>query len=135
MQKIILLLGFASTLFITSCLPDSPDNPDIVITFCDLVTTLDENGVKDIVNVYFDSLEYTIDDETIEGKTANIEGFELWLKSHDCIEETEIICVACIETFPEQSEVKIGFKHGGNLVHRTMDLEMSTPIRFLRWHE
>ena len=133
MYKLLISICLLTWLCGISCLPESPDNT-IEVTFCDLLTSQNEAGIGDIINIYFDSLNYTAFDETLEGQQENIQNFETWFKSHDCVDSTKIICVSCVETNPLQSEIYFRVKTSLVTYEKTMDILMSSPLRFNGFH-
>jgi hypothetical protein len=59
----------------------------------------------------------------------NLQALTKWLKSSPCIIDATIICVSCIKTLPEQSEVSFSFKEGEVTKVVTLDISMSTPLK------
>ena len=133
MQKILLTLTILSWLTFISCLPDSPDT-QIEVTFCELLVAQNEAAVGEIIDIYFDSLEYTAIDSTPAGQAENIQNFAAWLDAHDCIDSVRIDCISCVETLPLQSEITIKVKDNIVSFEKTMDILMSTPLRFNGFH-
>ena len=62
-----------------------------------------------------------IEDDPL-GHQQNLESFRLRLES-ECSLNALIVCYACIETFPVQSEIKIQMDSSGHQVHRILDIE------------
>jgi hypothetical protein len=59
----------------------------------------------------------------------NLQTFVKWLKSNSCIIDATILCVSCIETLPEQSEVSFSFQEGEITKVVTLDISMSKPLK------
>ncbi|MCL2511029.1 MAG: hypothetical protein FWF09_03150 [Bacteroidales bacterium] len=59
----------------------------------------------------------------------NLQALTKWLKSSSCVIDATILCVSCIETLPEQSEVSFSFKEGEVTNVVTLDIVMSTPLK------
>ena len=55
-----------------------------------------------------------------------------WLKSSSCIIYATILCVSCIETLPEQSEVSFSFQEGEITKVVILDISMSNPLKAIR---
>jgi len=59
----------------------------------------------------------------------NLQSLTEWLKSCSCIIDATILCVSCIETLPEQSEVSFSFQEGEVTKVVTLDIIMSNPLK------
>lgn len=59
----------------------------------------------------------------------NLQALTKWLKSSSCIIDATVLCISCIETLPEQSEVSFSFKEGEVTKIVTLDISMSNPLK------
>ena len=59
----------------------------------------------------------------------NLQSLTEWLKSSSCIIDATILCVSCIKTLPEQSEVSFSFQEGEVTKVVTLDIIMSNPLK------
>ena len=59
----------------------------------------------------------------------NLQTLAEWLKSNSCVTDATVLCVSCIETFPEQSEVSFSFQEGEIEKVVTLDISMSKPLK------
>jgi hypothetical protein len=59
----------------------------------------------------------------------NLQALAKWLNSNSCVIDATVLCVSCIETLPEQSEVSFSFKEEEITKVVTLDVSMSKPLR------
>ena len=59
----------------------------------------------------------------------NLQTLAGWLKSNSCVIDATVLCVSCIETLPEQSEVSFSFQEGDIKKVVTLDISMSKPLK------
>ena len=59
----------------------------------------------------------------------NLQALAKWLKSSSCVIDATVLCVSCIETLPEQSEVSFSFQEGEITKVVTLDISMSKPLK------
>jgi len=59
----------------------------------------------------------------------NLQALTEWLKSNSCVVDATVLCVSCIETLPEQSEVSFSFQEGEIKKVVTLDISMSKPLK------
>ena len=59
----------------------------------------------------------------------NLQALVKWLKSCSCVINASILCVSCIETLPEQSEISFSFQEGEITKLVTLDISMSKPLK------
>lgn len=59
--------------------------------------------------------------------------------SNMCGITVQVVCFACIDTLPEQSEIQMTFTIGGNTVQKTIDISATTvsntKMRFVNMHD
>jgi hypothetical protein len=84
------------------------------------------NKTLPIINDYLASLKSDLNDE------QKLQSLTKWLKSNSCIIDAKILCVSCIETLPEQSEVSFSFQEGEITIVVTLDISMSNPLKAIR---
>jgi hypothetical protein len=59
----------------------------------------------------------------------NLQDLAKWLKSNSCVIDATVLCVSCIETLPEQSEVSFSFQEGEITKEVILDISMSKPLK------
>ena len=59
----------------------------------------------------------------------NLQTLAEWLKSNSCVIDATVLCVSCIKTLPEQSEVSFSFQEGEITKVVTLDISMSKPLK------
>ena len=84
------------------------------------------NKAIPVINDYLASLPSS---NSFAEDEQNLQSLAKWLKSSPCIIDATILCVSCIETFPEQSEVSFSFKEGEVIKVVTLDIFMSSPLK------
>jgi hypothetical protein len=78
-----------------------------------------------VVNPFLENIDASLSDE------QKIEQVVNWINSTNCGIAAEILCVSCIETNPEQSEITIHFITAGSGSQSVvMDIVMSNPMRY-----
>lgn len=57
--------------------------------------------------------------------------------SGECGLFAKVLCFSCIETLPEQSEIRVSFEYSGSVVNKTIDISYSpdNKMRFVNLHE
>ena len=82
-----------------------------------------------IINNYLSELADNL------GNEQKLQALTEWLKSHTCINDASILCVSCIYTLLEQSEISISFEEDGETKKIILDILMSNPLRAIGYHE
>lgn len=90
---------------------------------CSYLNIKNINKTIPVINDYLASLKSNLNDE------EKLQSLTEWLKSSSCIIDATILCVSCIETLPEQSEISFSFKEGGVTMVVTLDISMSNPLK------
>mgnify|MGYP007011821550 CR=1 FL=1 len=98
-------------------------------TFCAFVNQQLYDSTGTIINQFLESFDQNKSDE------VRLEKLKNWLNSLSCVENAEIICLSCIKTNPPQSELKVVFVSGGQMVELILDILMGEKLRFVRYHE
>ena len=80
---------------------------------------LNVSEVKSELDVWLGELSPDHEDPDVHFQ--NLESFILRLES-DCMLEGSIVCFACIETYPPQSEIRILLDSAGHQTHRILDI-------------
>ena len=116
---LICLLAF------TTCKKDKAPLPSFSVDCDQLFTALLEE--KDsIVNIEINSLTTDLSPQSVSnddlGHSANLEKLVERLEEACENFEVSIVCYACIETWPVQSEIKIIAESGGIEVNRIVDI-------------
>ena len=119
---------------LSSCVDDNdnnkikPNNNNNNDGFCQYVSEEKFELTGEFINDFLKNLDSKLDDY------AKLEKLCDWLKTKDCVLDAEIRCVSCIETLPEQSELIITFATENGLKQLVMDISMSKPLVFVRYH-
>lgn len=95
--------------------------------FCAFVDNQDFDATGPLIDEFLKRLKKDNSEENLEKLAA-------WLACRDCVSHAEVLCNACIETNPPQSELRVDFISGGQSVTMTMDIFMDEPLRFNRYH-
>lgn len=82
---------------------------------------MDVPGVKGELDPWLAELLPTITQEDPTGHQQNLQSFRNRLEN-ECSMEAGIVCYACIETYPVQSEISIALDSAGHQVHRVLDI-------------
>ncbi|MDR2010628.1 MAG: hypothetical protein LBQ22_09120 [Bacteroidales bacterium] len=90
---------------------------------CSYLNTENINKTVPIINDYLASLKSNLNDE------EKLQSLTEWLKSSSCVIDATILCVSCIETLPEQSEISFSFIEGEVIKVVTLDISMSNPLK------
>ena len=93
---------------------------------CEYLNIENINKAIPIINDYLASLPSS---NSFAEDEQNLRALTKWLKSNTCIIDATILCVSCIETLPEQSEISFSFKEGEVTIVVTLDILMSTPLK------
>jgi hypothetical protein len=109
-----------------SCSKESISTQDD-FKFCVLVHENNFDQTGPIINDFLDGLKKDKPDENLE-KLAN------WLESISCVNKVSILCNSCIYTDPPMSELKVDYHTNGLIVATILDIKMSEPLKFVRYH-
>jgi hypothetical protein len=135
------IFGLSSLLFGCFVLLNSCGKTDLPtdITFtplCQGVIDNDEAKVSEIMMDFTADLTPNATTDDPLGHEENLQKLVNALNEGTCL-EVSIICYACIETLPAQSEIKVEVDLNGASVVRIMDI--STPeddtLKYIRMHE
>jgi hypothetical protein len=97
--------------------------------FCPAVNMDNIYKTIPVINEFLETLPDDLND------TKKLQALTTWLKSHSCIIDATILCVSCIETLPEQSEIIVSFVEEGRTEKLILDVSMSSPLKATRYHE
>jgi len=75
--------------------------------------------VKSELDIWLGELQPDLEDPDIH--FHNLKSFILRLES-DCMLDASMVCFACIETYPPQTEIKIKLDSAGHQIHRILDV-------------
>ncbi len=101
----------------------APDDAE----FCLFVENMDIASTGTLINIFLSNLENNKPDE-------NLEKLKDWFESKSCVEEAEILCNSCFDTFPPVSELSINFIQAGESVNKIADISMSETLIFTSYH-
>jgi len=120
---IILILAFVAS----ACEKDSETQfNDNNVEFCSYLNLDDIDKTIPIMNDYLSELKSDLSDE------QKLQAFTKWLKSYSCVSDADILCVSCIKTLPEQSEISIMFIEERTVMVAVLDILMSNPLQAVR---
>ena len=96
----------------------------------DRMTVNDTESVKAIITTYINMLpSKNYDQQNLEVLSASI--------SNNCGISAVVLCFDCIDTLPEQSEIKVSFIFFGNTIQRIIDISYSAnnEMKIVNMHE
>ena len=112
---LLLLVGFAGC--------DKEGSETDSKKLCSYLNIENINKAIPIINDYLAGQKSNLNDE------QKMQALAEWLKSCPCVIDATILCVSCIKTLPEQSEINFSFKEGEVTKVVTLDISMSTPLK------
>ena len=124
----IFLLGLTFIVVGMGCSKDSLD-PECQ-RLKDRMTVNDTESVKAIITTYINMLpSKNYDQQNLEVLSASI--------SNNCGISAVVLCFDCIDTLPEQSEIKVSFIFFGNTIQRIIDISYSAnnEMKVVNMHE
>lgn len=121
-----LILVFVIVLFVTQTSCDSEDDNDLIqkVDCNELLTGLlayDNEKVKKEFDKMTSELNPTTDTDDQIGHKDNFHELNIHLSKCDLI-TSELLCYACIETYPVQTELLISIDSAGETVKRIVDI-------------
>ncbi len=127
-KKAIFTIGIITIACILfgSCSKESISTRDD-FKFCVLVHENNFDQTGPIINDFLTGLKSNNPDE-------NLEKLVKWLESISCVDNVTIMCNSCIYTGPPMSELKVDYSFNGQIVPMIMDIRMSEPLTFARYH-
>ncbi|KPK82466.1 MAG: hypothetical protein AMS27_14525 [Bacteroides sp. SM23_62_1] len=134
MKTCIYLLSFLLIITIPNCEKESSET---IIKCSELLSAFQSNDtlkIKSEIDTYLSELipEPSLTD--IEGHIENT--VQLVKEINKCSGiKAELVCYACIYTYPSQSEIRVCFKNNGTETIRIMDILNSEKMKFIRIHE
>ncbi len=97
--------------------------------FCGFISAEEFDKTGPLTDTFLKRLNNSLTDQ------EKLERLSDWLKCKRCVENAAILCNACIETFPAQSEIKVRFLINGQPKEKTLDILMDDPLRFRGYHD
>ncbi len=92
--------------------------------FCAFISSEEYNKTGVLIDKYLSGLKTNLSDEESLNKLKD------WLECNSCVENVEIFCVSCIETYPPKSELIVSFILNGQQTEKTLFIIMDDPLRF-----
>lgn len=127
MNKLLIFsLAILFSFSLDSCKKDKMDCTSDE-SFCSLVDDEDFDAVGTKIDDYLSGLDKNKPDE-------NLNKLVDWLECMECVNNAEIICNSCIETYPPQSEIQVDFISNGTLRAKTIDIVMDETLSFGGYH-
>ncbi len=96
--------------------------------FCRLIANHQEGKALTNINNYLSKQDKNLDD------AAKLRLLKDWLECKTCLQEAEILCNSCIDTYPSQSELSVRLKGSKPDKMLVLDIVMSKPLRAVRFH-
>jgi hypothetical protein len=124
----ILTVIFLASFLITSCNQDEIPCGDERI-FCNCVQ---EEAYDRLIPVIDNFLK---DVKKNQSEKQKLDKLVDWLRCKSCVSKAEILCISCIETYPTQSEIKVGFIIHGEVQTKILDVIMDEPLRIRTFHD
>jgi hypothetical protein len=114
---IIALLLLAGLPFLTACSKDGDRPPDCQ-QLKDGVISLNKEEVKLEITAFINSLPAKTHTQ------LNLQRLVDAINSR-CGNTASVLCYACIDTLPEQSEIRLSYSSGGGIVHQIIEDDLS----------
>lgn len=80
--------------------------------FCEFISKEEFNKTGPLIDTFLKRLNNSLTDQ------EKLERLNEWLKCKRCVENAEILCNSCIQTGPEQSELKVWFNVQGTQIEK-----------------
>lgn len=96
--------------------------------FCSLIDKQEFDETGAIIDNYLMGLKKNKLDK-------NLEKLVDWLQCMSCVDKAKILCNSCIKTFPLQSELSVEFNSSGQKIDKILDILMSDPLAFRKYHD
>ncbi len=90
---------------------------------CSYLNIENINKTVPIINDYLASLKSNLNNE------EKLQSLTEWLKSSSSVIDAAILCMSCISTLPEQSEISFSFKEEEVTKVVILDISMSNPLK------
>ena len=116
-MKILPFLVFGALLTLLSC----GESQMCESIHADLLSS-NVSGVKDELDRWLAKMDPDANEEDPTGHQENLQSFIVRLENKCSSLQVSLICYACIETNPSQSEVKIELDSVGHQVERVLDI-------------
>lgn len=69
-----------------------------------------------------------------QSDSAKMQKIAKWLNCQPVVSSANILCISCIETLPEQSEINFTVQHNGQDTTLVLDILMSNPLSVANIH-
>lgn len=97
--------------------------------FCAFVSSEEYEQTGVLIDHFLGGLKADMPDD------EKLERLKEWLSCNSCVTNVEIFCNSCIYTYPAQSELRIWFSANGKEQVKILDIIMSNPLQFHRYHD
>jgi hypothetical protein len=121
--KTIPLVFFLFSLVLLGCKKDSSD-----LRCQELKQAMNENNVTSVKSLITDIIKTLPSDiyseQSVKALAASL--------SNECGVSAEVLCFSCIQTLPEQTEIRLSFSFSGNIFNKIIDISYTQPTNKMK---
>jgi hypothetical protein len=121
--KNLLLAFFLFSLVLLGCKKDSSD-----LRCQELKQAMSENNIANVKTIITDIIKTLPSDvyseQSVKALTASL--------SNECGLSAEVLCFSCIQTLPEQTEIRLTFSFSGNTFNKIIDISYTQPTNKMK---